>query len=33
MEEKKENKIWLFIKKHIKPKTILYLVIVLAVAG
>ena len=33
MEEKKENKIWFFIKKHIKPKTILYLVIVLAVAG
>ena len=33
MKEKKENKIWLFIKKHIKPKTILYLVIVLAVAG
>ena len=33
MEEKKENKIWLFIKKHIKPKTIVYIVIVLAIAG
>lgn len=33
MEEKKENKIWFIIKKHLKLKTIIYIIIVLGIAS